>query len=116
MKRRIMFLHYILQQPTDSLLFRCFEAQRCERIPGDWIGQVEQDLSEVNITLSLEEIKKYSKMCFKSLLKEKILKFAYIYLLKQKENQSKCSSIKFTELKIQDYLCSKLMTTQQKKI
>ena len=52
MKRRVMFLHYILQQPDESLLYKTFDAQYNDRLKGDWICQTECDLSELNITLS----------------------------------------------------------------
>ena len=43
MKRLIMFLHYILQQPGESLLYRTFEVQYNDRLKGDWICQAESD-------------------------------------------------------------------------
>ena len=48
-KRRILFLHYILQQNKEDLLFQFFQAQNRYPQKGDWVMQVKKDLIEINM-------------------------------------------------------------------
>jgi len=116
MKRRVMFLHYLLQQKEETLLFKCFEAQWSDKLPGDWAGKVEEDLRQMGLKLTLQQIKSMSKHKFKELIKSKIENLALKYLLKEKNKQSKCCSIKFDKLQIQDYLKSDILTTSNKQL
>ena len=43
-KRSILFLHYILQQNKEDLLFRFFQAQNRYPQKGDWVMQIKKDL------------------------------------------------------------------------
>ena len=55
-QRRLMFLHYFLQQ--DTLLFKVLNSQIEESVKGDWIEQIYTDIEEVGIIWSLEEIQR----------------------------------------------------------
>ena len=57
MTRRAMFLQYILKQSEDSLLYKFLLAQINVSYPGDWWVQMKDDLSSLNINLTLSEIK-----------------------------------------------------------
>ena len=116
MKRRIMFLHYILQQPEQSLLYKCFKAQLNNKLAGDWVIQVESDLRELKIVDSLWEIKLMTKFTLKSILKKHTLQYAFEKLMSVKKSQSKCSQVEYNELKIQSYVTTDLLTTEQKKL
>ena len=116
MKRRIMFLHYLLNLPHNSLLSRCFQAQTKRPLKGDWIHQVKQDLIDFQINLSFENIKSLSKLSFRKIVNEKSLNYSFDKLMKQKENHSRCKDMKYDYFKVQDYISSKLLTTQQKKL
>ena len=111
-----MFLHYILQQPLDSLLFQCYQAQMNACLRGDWVSQVEQDLIDLKITGTRSQIQLMSKPVFKDIVKRKASKFAYEQLIAQKEKQSKCKNIEYSEFKIQGYVTTEKLTKQQKKI
>ena len=63
-----------------------------------------QDLKDLNINLSLEEIKRKSTQAFKSLVAKATTKRALIFLLEEKRKLSKVSHILLSELKIQKYL------------
>ena len=111
-----MFLHYVLQQPTESLLYKCYEAQSNDRLEGDWIEEAEKNLVDLGITLSMFEIQSYSKIMFRKLVREKASEYSLTLLMKDKETQTKCKNINFSDLKVQDYVLSKCLTTQQKKV
>ena len=70
--RRIMFLHYILNQKQDSLIFKFFKAQLENPVKGDWSEQVKSDISEIGLKLTMEEISILSKESFRTKLKKGI--------------------------------------------
>ena len=92
MKRTILFLHYILQQDTQSMIDQVFYA------------------TVLNISLSIEEIESLSKWKFKKIVKEKTTIAAFDYLIHQKDKprkdgkMSKISIIKYEKLELQQYL------------
>ena len=45
-KRRVMFLHDILNQDSDSMLYRFLMTQYKSRKKKDWINQVKQNIKE----------------------------------------------------------------------
>ena len=57
-QRRVIFLHYVLTRNTSSMLYRFFEAQLYNPCRGDWTVTVQEDLTELNINLTLEEIRR----------------------------------------------------------
>ena len=111
-----MFLFYLLQQKEKSLLYKCFQAQVQDKIDGDWILQVEDDFKLLNINLTFDQIKIQSKFTFKSFVKKRVQAFAFQCLMEDKENNTKCSSVKFEYFKTQEYLLDSRLTTHQKKI
>ena len=59
--RRLMFLHYILNEKKDSLIHRCFDAQKRKPCTNDWIRSVYEDIEELKIMIDFEKIKINSK-------------------------------------------------------
>ena len=120
-KRRILFLHYILQQNKEDLLFKFFEAQNRYPQKGDWVAQVKKDLIEVNLDVSFDEISKISKYSFKLKVKEAITRKAFDWLMKRiheknktgSNTQAKGSEIKYKHLKLQEYFLSSKMNTEE---
>ena len=73
MYRRIMFLHYIVNQSETSLIFRFFKCQVTEPTKGDWVLTVQDDLSSLELShYFYEQLKSISKIQFKKILSEKI--------------------------------------------
>ena len=62
MSRRINYLHYILNQPKESLLFRVFKAQLDNPVKNDWIETVKQDFETLNMKLDMDGIKAMSEI------------------------------------------------------
>ena len=84
-KARIqMYLHHILQQEEDSLLYTFFLAQMKSPNQNDWVSQMFEDQEELKIGLDLQEIKEMSKLKFSSLVRDKVSTRAFQYLLEKK--------------------------------
>ena len=64
-QRRILFLHYILNQNSDSLIFKCFESQQKSRNKKDWCKHVVRDIDELKLNLSLNEVKDMTNLQMK---------------------------------------------------
>ena len=110
-----MFLHTILKQEEDSLVYRFFKAQVENPSKGDWSIQVAKDLEEVDLTLSLDEIKDLSVESFRAKVRKSINVAAFKWLLNQKKDKSKVMDIEYKSLKIQEYLVSSNLVTREKK-
>ena len=62
--RRLLYLHHILQQKEDSLLYRFFMAQLTYPTYKDWVSQVLEDIENLSIELEIEDIKTKKKKMF----------------------------------------------------
>ena len=82
--RRVKYLHYLLRLKESEMLFKVFQAQLKYPVRDDWTITVKQDLEDLRINLSLEEIKGKSEWSFKKLVKMKTKEYALDYLLKLK--------------------------------
>ena len=102
--RRLMFLHYILNEKKDSLIHRCFDVQKRKPSKNDWILSVYEDLEELDIMIDFEQIKSLSNYQLKAFLKKIIGEKALSYLNKIKSNHSKVLHIEHKKLDIQEYL------------
>ena len=60
-KRRLIYLFYLMNQNPNTLLFRCLQAQIKESLPGDWITQVENDFVLLNIQMTFDQIRSCHK-------------------------------------------------------
>ena len=74
MSRRLNFLHYILNEDDDSLLRSFFTAQLESPVKGDWVMRVTEDMKELGIDLTMEEIAGTSKLRFKEIIRNKVEK------------------------------------------
>ena len=110
MKRKILFLQYILQQDKQSMIYQVFDATVKNPIKNDFVRMCERYLQALNINLSFEEIENLSKWKFKRIVKEKTDKAAFEYLIQQKDKprkdgkMSKIAIIKYEKLELQQYL------------
>ena len=109
--RRLMFLQCILQEESDSVISQFFYAQDSNPSKNDWALTIRQDLEELDLNVSFNEIKSLSKQQFKTKVSKAMSRIALEYLLKEKnkgggeEGQGgKVAHIQFKELKIQEYL------------
>ena len=116
MKRKVIYLQYILQQDKDSMLYKVFEATAQNPLKNDFLKICEKYLQRLKINLSFEEIEKMSKMSFKKLVKEKTKEVALKYLIQQKNSQSKISMMNYEKLEIQEYLLDGNKNTKLSKL
>ena len=104
MKRKILFLHYLLQQDKHSMIVRVLKATRDNPANNDFVKTCQKYLDKLNIQLTFEELGKMSKWSVKKLVNQKIADAAFEYLSDIQLKQSKISHIKYDELCIQEYL------------
>ena len=81
-----------------------FPTQWKHPVKDDWTTQVQKDLQDLKIDLSLEDMKKKSEYSFNRLVKVKMNEFCLDYLLNIKERHSKMDNLHYVELKLQNFL------------
>ena len=63
MQRRIGFLHYIMNEDSESLIREVFDAQLAPPLKGDWCGQVKEGMEKLRPNVSLETLARWSDSC-----------------------------------------------------
>ena len=101
-KMRCVYLRYILNQDKDSQLRKFFDLQLKYRSKGDWASTCLDDLKELRITESLEEIKQMNANKFMTILKYRINENALSYLTNKQK--TKGQEMKYTEMQMAEYL------------
>ena len=79
-KMRLLYLKYILEQDEESTLKKFLMLQVREPSRGDWASTCVNDLKELKITISFEEIQKMKKCEFSRILKVRVKENALLYL------------------------------------
>ena len=105
-KIRLLFLQYILQETSESRIQKFFLLQLKEPTRGDWASSCLKDLKDLEIKISLEEIKILTKTKFANFLKEAIRPKALAYLVKKQGKKGQ--EITYSELKMAEYLMPNL--------
>ena len=113
--RRILYLHHILHQDPDSMLFKVLNAQIEAPVKGDWVHLVKQDILDLKLDLTIENIATMSKHQLKWLLKSAVKAEAFIYLSDIQSGHSKTKNLQYSGLKLQPYLSSQRETTIKQK-
>ena len=111
--RRVLYLQTILQRAPEELTRRVFEAQKEDPTDGDFCLQVKEDLEMLQINLNEEEIRCMKKNHFKTIVKDKSKHAAFKFLLQQQATKSKMSSLKYSSLKTQPFMESKLFSWEE---
>ena len=102
-QKRLNFLHYILSQEKESIIYRVFESQRRHPNKKDWVKSVEKDLEELELNISFEEIRKMTKYRWKNIVKNTIHKNSFFKLEAKKQTHSKVKDLEHIRLEMQDY-------------
>ena len=89
MSRRLMFYHYILNEDSDSLLYKFYKLQARKPVKNDWCLTINENLNELKIFLTEHQIQNMSKIAFQKIVKESIQNAALNYLKKMKNSHSK---------------------------
>ena len=103
-KRRIMFLHYIINQSENSMIYKFFKTQLKTKRTKDWVSSVLKDLEDLKIEKTIEEIKNTKKITLKRMINKAITEKAFNRLIGIKENHSKVRHLEYAEFKMQNYL------------
>ena len=103
-KRRILYLHYIMNEKPHSILRKFLKKQIETKKKKDWINQVFEDLKVLNLDINVESISKMKKTRLKMIVNEAIQQKTFRDLENKKESHSKVKNIKYSRLEMQKYL------------
>ena len=110
-----MFLHYILNEESSSLLSRFFKVQVKFPDRDDWCSVIFQDLEYLDIHLTFDQIQASSKQQFKKLIDQSINDKAFQFLIDEKNQLRKVSHIQYNKLTMQNYLKTKSVSIKMAK-
>ena len=113
--RRITYLHCILNRDKKSMLYSFFTTRWHNPCKGDWTEQIKEDLAELKIPCSFNDIQNKSKESFKRYVKIKAKELALKNLLSKKEGHSKMEKLTYRDLNIQPYFLSEDIGINQKR-
>ena len=102
--RRVNFLHTLLKTSEEEMLFKVYKAQLSDPVKHDWTVQVQQDLKDLKIELSFEEMQHKSIEAFKNYIKKKAIEYEYLRLMRLKQQHTKMDNLRYTKLEMQPYL------------
>ena len=103
--------HMFFGTPCSFLL-----AQIENTLKGDWWETVQNDIVELNLNLSLSEIRSMSEELFRNKVKKHATTAALFWLKHEKERSKKLTHVQYSELSIQNYLKSENLNVQQRKL
>jgi hypothetical protein len=112
MKRKIVFLQYILKQDKESMIYKVFKATLENPVKNDFVKTCVKYLDRLGINLTFEEIAQMTQMKFKKLVKEAGFK----HLIEEKNKQKKIGHLTYDKLEMQEYLLDGNKNTQLSKI
>ena len=118
-KRKIIYLQYILQQEKSSMVYKVFQATQENPVNNDFVKSCLKYLEMLDIKMSFSEIEDMSTWRFKKIVKEKTNLAAYTYLMEKKNQpnkQTKIANLKYEKLEMQDYLLDGNFNTQVSKV
>ena len=116
MKRRLNFLHYLLRQDEESLIYRFLMAQVRDSCRSDWVLQVKRDLEALNIVQSFEAIQTMSQKEFKNLVDEQVNHHAFTWLINKKNKLSSVINVQYKTFEMQPYLKTDDLNIAQKRL
>ena len=70
--RRLMYYWHILHLNDDELVKKFYLAQSMRPVKKDWALQVKDDISDINLRLGEDDIKRLSKEEFQKIVKKKM--------------------------------------------
>ena len=86
------------------MLYKSFIAQWKYPAKDDWIFKMKENMEELDIHLSLKQMKIKSAESFKNMVRIKAKEYTLDFLLDKKESHSKMDNLKYSEIKLQQYL------------
>ena len=102
MKMRLLFMKYILNEDEESLLHKFFMLQLKQPTRGDWVSTCLNDLNQLKITETFDQIKNIKLAKYQKMIKTRINEAALNYLTSKQ--RTKGGEIKYEELQMSEYL------------
>ena len=103
--RRMLFLHTILNEDQNSLIYKFFKTQCKYKTRRDWVTTIEKDLEYLELnSLKFEGIRNMKKSQFRNLVKEKLEQKTFMKMENLKMNHSKVKNIEHNRIVMQKYL------------
>ena len=105
--RRIVYLHDLANLNENEMLYKFLITQWNYPTRGDWTELVKQDLKDFGLEEDITSLKKTKRNTFKRMVKSKSREYAFKELMlsiAKRDGHSKLKNIKYTKLKMQDYL------------
>ena len=116
MKRKILFLQYILKQEEESMVYKVFKATLDNPLKNDFVKTCEKYLDRLGLNLTFAEIAKMTTSKFKKIVKEKTLEAGFKYLIDEKNRQKKICDLMYNKLEMQEYLLDGNENTELSKL
>ena len=115
---QLTYLHYILQQPKQSIIGQMWDADAGMPTKRDWRSNIIKLLQIYNINLTLEEISDLKRHMFKSIVDEKVFKITFHELIEKQKQGKKGKIFVFKKFEMVDFLApkEKLSSHDQKEI
>ena len=113
--RRLLFYWTILNKSENDLVKQVYKTQQLLPVKNDWCLTFKEDLKDLDIHQTEDEIMKMKKNVFKTLVSEKIRAAATKYLCDLRNKHSKTSGLKVSN-DIQKYLTTTHLSTHEKQI
>ena len=103
--RRLTFLHEILNEERNSMVYKFLEAQLKNKKKKDWVNMVFEDLKYLELdNLTMEAIQGMKNQSFRKLIKQKIEEKEMERMETLKKSHSKVQKIEHNGLVMQKYL------------
>ena len=96
-----MYLNHMLKQDEESMLYRVLQSQVDNPSKGDWVHLVRQDIQDLKLNLTFDNIARMSKYQLKAILREAVKKEAYKYLSDIQAGHSKTKNLRYSGLQSQ---------------
>ena len=113
--RRILFLHYILHEDENSLMYRFLQSQLASPVKGDWVIDVMKNIEELGIKESLEEIKSMSIFKFRRIVVKAVRQKTFKDLNNLKNSHNKVKHIEYEKFEMQKYLKNPALSNHEAK-
>ena len=114
--RRLMYYWSVLNKSESELVKQVLHTQQLSPVKNDWCLQVAADLKLCGIEHSEAEISSMSKYRFKNLVRTKVTELARQHLINLKQKHSKSVGLSEEFEKMQDYLISDNLSTEDKQM
>ena len=104
MKKRLNFLKYILNEDMSTMIRQVYETLKTDSRKGDFVNLIKQDMEELDIVITDEEIQSVTKVQWKKYIHEEVESLALKSLTEENSQKSKTKHIQFDQLSMSKYL------------